>query len=34
MTPATELDRLFRDYAEQLKRTPTPDAPEPMEETE
>lgn len=34
MTPETELDRPFRDYAEQLKRTPTPDAPEPMEDEE
>ena len=36
MTPETELERLFRaaadEYAEQLKRTPAPVEPEPMEE--
>ena len=36
MTPETELERLFRaaadEYAEQLKRTPAPVKPDPMEE--
>ena len=35
MTPESELERLFRaaadEYAEQLKRTPAPVAPEAME---
>ena len=38
MTPESELERLFRaaadEYAEQLKRTPTPNAPGPVEEDE
>lgn len=38
MTTESELERLFRaaadEYAEQLKRTPTPNAQEPMEDEE
>lgn len=32
MTHETELARLFPEYAEQLRKTPTPDAPEPLDD--